>query len=50
LVLSLFHTVLYAGELPSALHLIQATVLSAVVYLIGYAVFRRQSRLFAEII
>lgn len=50
LVLTLFHTVFYAGQFPSAWQLAQATGVSGVVYLIGYAVFRRQSRLFAEIV
>lgn len=50
LVLSLFHTALYEGQMPSAVRLLQALLVSVVVYAAGYAIFRRQSRLFAEIV
>lgn len=49
-VLTTFHIALYEGRMPTAALLGQAAVMSVVVYVIGYTIFRRQCRLFAEIV
>ena len=49
-VLTLFHEILYKGRVPSLAHLGGATAVAVVVCLVGYAIFRRQRDLFAEIV
>jgi ABC-type polysaccharide/polyol phosphate export permease len=50
MVLSLFHTTLYAGEMPTFWNVAQATAVSVLIYVTGYAVFRRQRPMFAEVV
>ena len=50
LVITLFHEALYAGRMPSLLHLLAATVVAIGVYLVGYDIFRRKRDLFPEIV
>lgn len=48
--LTLFHTVVYKGELPSLALLGTTGAIALAAILIGYAVFNRHKRLFAEIL
>ena len=49
-ILTLFHETLYLGRVPSLAHLGRAAAVSVVVCLVGYAIFRRERDLFAEIV
>lgn len=49
-ILTLFHGILYQGQLPAARELVLATVTSTAIYVAGYAIFRRQRALFPEIV
>lgn len=49
-VLTLFHETLYAGRMPSALHLGGTAVICVAVYAAGYAIFKRERDLFPEIV
>jgi lipopolysaccharide transport system permease protein len=49
-VLTLFHRVLYEGRFPSLGHLLGATAVAAVIFLLGHALFRRHRALLAEIV
>jgi ABC-type polysaccharide/polyol phosphate export permease len=48
--LTLYHDVMYAGQWPSAVLLAGTTVQTALVYLLGYAVFHRHEAVFAEVV
>lgn len=50
LVLTLFHETLYRGLLPSASLLAGAAAMSITLYLVGYAIFKRERDLFPEIV
>jgi len=49
-ILTLYHTVLYEGVPPSAGSLGSAALVSLLTMLVGYAVFNRYKRLFAEVL
>jgi ABC-type polysaccharide/polyol phosphate export permease len=49
-VLTLFHEALYAGRVPALSHLAGAALMSIAIYLIGYAIFKRERDLFPEIV
>ena len=49
-VLALFHETLYIGRMPSLLHLGGTAVAAVAIYLVGYAIFRRERDRFPEIV
>ncbi|HJU89669.1 MAG TPA: ABC transporter permease [Gemmatimonadaceae bacterium] len=49
-VLTLFHRVLYEGRFPSASHLFVVSLAAILIFVIGYAFFRRYRALLAEIV
>lgn len=49
-VLTLFHEALYLGRMPTPVHLGSAAVASIAIFLVGYAIFKRERDRFPEIV
>jgi ABC-type polysaccharide/polyol phosphate export permease len=49
-VLTLFHGVVYEGQMPAVQGLVSVTVYCALLVSVGYAIFRRFEPLFAEVV
>jgi ABC-type polysaccharide/polyol phosphate export permease len=49
-VLTLFHTVVYAGQMPTPAALLLVSAMSIVLFIIGYGIFNRYQHLFAELV